>query len=144
MVQDEMDTYLDNMKVLFPTLGYNLLEVKEPINQRPELLCLDMSNLKAEAILTSNGIEVQKNSQFSAISNPSLSGSYANLRQTLIDKDVVKNQGKYYVFIENYEFPSPSTAAAIILGYSVNGRVAWKNKKGTTLKEIEEEKLKNG
>lgn len=33
---------------------------------------------------------------------------------------------------------SPSLAAAIVVGYSINGRNAWKNKKGISLKEMEE------
>jgi hypothetical protein len=53
---------------------------------------------------------------------------------------VLDINGKYF-FEENFEFPSPSTAAAIILGYSINGRTAWKNKEGKNLKEIEEEKI---
>ncbi|TXI89048.1 MAG: DUF4357 domain-containing protein, partial [Burkholderiaceae bacterium] len=35
-------------------------------------------------------------------------------------------------------FSSPSTAAAIVLGRSANGRVEWKESSGRTLKEIQE------
>jgi hypothetical protein len=35
-------------------------------------------------------------------------------------------------------FSSPSTAAAVVLGRSANGRVEWKAADGRTLKEIQE------
>jgi hypothetical protein len=37
-----------------------------------------------------------------------------------------------------HSFSSPSTAAAVVLGRSANGRVEWKAVDGRTLKEIQE------
>jgi len=146
MVQDEMDTYFDNMKIILPTLGYPVLQIDDKIrikevSIKPELLNLGTGEFKATAKLTSNGIEVQKGSELNKKETPSLSGSYSNLRKTLIEKKIVLDINGKYFFEENFEFPSPSTAAAIILGYSINGRTAWKNKEGKNLKEIEEEKI---
>ncbi|WP_420341565.1 DUF4357 domain-containing protein [[Clostridium] aminophilum] len=42
------------------------------------------------------------------------------------------------VFVKDVKFHSPSTAAACILGRSVNGRTAWLNKDGKMLKELQE------
>ncbi|MEC8884459.1 MAG: DUF4357 domain-containing protein, partial [Bacteroidota bacterium] len=39
-------------------------------------------------------------------------------------------------------FSSPSAAAAVILGYSVNGRNVWKNENGKSIKEIEQNEIK--
>lgn len=36
-----------------------------------------------------------------------------------------------------YVFSSPSTAAAVVLGRSANGRTQWKDEKGRTLKELQ-------
>lgn len=146
MVQDEMDTFFDNMKTILPTLGYSVLHIntKSTIkskNNKDEFLKLEISEFKASARLTSNGLEVQKGSEMNPKETPSLSGSYSNQRKTLIEKEVVISKGDKLEFAESFEFPSPSTAAAIILGYSINGRTAWKNKFGKTLKEIEEEKI---
>jgi Domain of unknown function (DUF4357) len=41
-------------------------------------------------------------------------------------------------FSQDYSFSSPSTAAAVVLGRSANGRVEWKAADGRTLKEIQE------
>lgn len=148
MVQDEMDTYYDNMKVILPTLGYSILHVNSKVkigntDSKTDTFYLEVSNYKATAKLTSNGIEVEKGSEMNPKETPSLSGSYSNLRKTLIEKGIVTGKAEKLVFIENYEFPSSSTAAAIILGYSINGRTAFKNKNGKTLKEIEEEQISN-
>lgn len=43
-----------------------------------------------------------------------------------------------YEFTQDWEFTSPALAAAIVVGYSINGRTAWKNAKGESLKELED------
>ena len=57
-------------------------------------------------------------------------------RQALIDKGIIDEA---LVFQQDYLFSSPSLSAGIVVGYSINGRIAWKNKKGVTLKELESE-----
>ena len=146
MVQDEMDTYFDNMRVLLPTLGYSILHLDNKVKSgsgsiQADTYYLEIGGFKAIANLTSNGIEVEKGSQMKIDETPSISGSYSNLRKTLREKGIVSQNDGKLIFTQNYEFPSPSTAAAIILGYSINGRTAWKNKKGKTLKELEEEQI---
>ena len=44
-----------------------------------------------------------------------------------------------YRFTQDYSFSSPSTAAAVALGRSANGRIEWKDKSGKTLKAFQEE-----
>jgi len=40
-------------------------------------------------------------------------------------------------FTRDAEFSSPSAAATVVHGGSANGLLAWKNKGGKTLKELE-------
>ena len=47
-------------------------------------------------------------------------------------------QGGLYQFTQDYSFSSPSTAAAVVLGRSANGRIEWKAADGRTLKELQE------
>lgn len=47
------------------------------------------------------------------------------------------------VFSKDYEFSSPSAAAAVIHGGQANGLISWKNSAGETLKEIEEKEISN-
>lgn len=145
MVQDEMYTYFDNMRILLLTLGYNLLNIDNkavPIGGSSfESLKLEIGGFKAFAKATSNGIEVLKGSDMNGKETPSLSGSYSNLRKVLKERSVVVDKNGKFQFASDFEFPSASAAAAIILGYSINGRTAWKNKHGKTIRDIEEEKI---
>ena len=45
--------------------------------------------------------------------------------------------GDRYIFPKDHEFSSPSAAAVAIKGGATNGLLAWKNSKGTSLKELE-------
>lgn len=143
MVQDEMDTYFDYMKIILPSMGYTVLHLNNVrLNSvTNEVYSLQIGPIKAKGRLTSNGIEVLVGSEMGMKETSSLSGSYSNLRLTLQEKVIVEERSGKFVFVKPYEFPSPSTAAAIITGYSINGRTAWKNTKGKSLKEIEEEKM---
>jgi uncharacterized protein DUF4357 len=49
--------------------------------------------------------------------------------------------GGHLRFTRAHLFDSPSTAAGVLLGRSVNGRIEWKNPSGQTLKEIQEAAL---
>lgn len=143
MVQDEMDTYYDYMKIILPGMGYTVLHLHNTklSSIQDEVYTLQIGPVKAKGKLTSNGIEVQTSSEMGKKETSSLSGSYSNLRLTLQEKGIVEDCGGKFVFVQPYEFPSPSTAAAIITGYSINGRTAWKNSRGQTLKDVEEEKM---
>jgi hypothetical protein len=61
-----------------------------------------------------------------------------DLRQELIGNGVLTMQGGLHQFTQDYAFSAPSTAAAVVLGRSTNGRVEWKAADGRTLKEIQE------
>lgn len=56
----------------------------------------------------------------------------------LIDEKIIINN----TFTRDYLFKSPSGAATAILKTQANGFTEWKNEKGTSLKEIEEDRVK--
>lgn len=60
--------------------------------------------------------------------------SIRELRQELQEKGIIENG----ILKESQFFNSPSYAASFVLGINVNGRTAWKDSNGCTLKEIEE------
>lgn len=147
MVKDEMDTYFDNMKILLPSMGFDFFKsknesLKSNSKYKDEKLILEVGNIKASSKLTSNGILVLKGSLVKENETPALSPTYSKIRKDLIRKEYIKNTKNGLEFIQDYEFTSPSQAGAVILGYSVNGRIFWKNTKGLTIKEIEEERIK--
>ncbi|WP_435106565.1 DUF4357 domain-containing protein [Arhodomonas sp. AD133] len=40
-------------------------------------------------------------------------------------------------FTQDFRFASPSTAAGVLVGGAANGRTAWKDRHGRTLKELQ-------
>ena len=58
-------------------------------------------------------------------------------RESLAAKSILVEKDGSYVFTRDYEFTSPSLAAATICGGAENGLIRWKSKDGRTLSEIE-------
>jgi len=161
--KDSMEEFLSNIKILTGTLGHKFLEnpisiknisefetsltktlendfVTNTIKEELELY-LNVSGIQSSAIQTNEGLVVLQGSQ--ASNNPTKNYGYGALRDTLIMENVIEvgDDNKLY-FSRNHLFNSVSAAAAVILGYSVNGRNIWKNKDGISIKEIEKFELK--
>ena len=60
-----------------------------------------------------------------------------NAREQLLKDGVLAPAAGHLVFTKNHEFSSPSAAAAVIHGGTANGRTAWKDVSGQTLKQLE-------
>jgi Domain of unknown function (DUF4357) len=52
----------------------------------------------------------------------------------------LSEDGGRLVFTRNFEFASPSAAAAVVHGGHTNGLTAWKTSEGKTLKDVESAK----
>ena len=148
--RDAMEEFISNLKILLGAVGYKVLEplaegVEELDSSEPiffELL-LKVKGINAKAYLTNEGIVVLTSSQVSKIVKDSLSGGYKKLREQLIENGVLMETDSGYVFTKNQLFKSPSQAAAIIVGYAINGRHHWKAQNGLSLKNIEESNAKS-
>ena len=149
--QASMKEYFQNLKTLLGVLGHKTLEplIHKPsdsayqvIEKLDELvsetkLCLNIKGLEAQAILSDEGIVVTKGSFANKFVKNSLSNGYKKLRTKLIDSGVVIDNGDNLVFTQNYLFTSPSQAAAVLVGYAINGRNSWVDSNGISLKELE-------
>ena len=97
--------------------------------------------VQATGYEASQGFVVRAGSQAVVDSAPSMAqhvrGMF-DLRQELISNGVLVPLGGLFQFTQDYTFSAPSTAAAVVLGRSANGRVEWKALDGRTLKEIQE------
>jgi hypothetical protein len=60
------------------------------------------------------------------------------LRATLVENGVLKRSGEKYMFSQDYEFSSPSIAAAVVKGGEATGPGDWKNEDGKSLKDLRE------
>lgn len=133
----EMDEFIDNMGLILRVLGYKILEpsvVGVKNNNIPLLYLQERSGANACGKPNSEGFVIFKDSVIAQNVTSSLSQSVIMKRQNLIEKKIINEQ---YVFTQDWQFSSPSLAAEIVVGYSTNGRTAWKDKKGLSLKEME-------
>jgi hypothetical protein len=139
----DMEVFLGHMLGVLPVLGVHAFEQapKSPAAKAGPVLTCKGKGVQATGYEASQGFVVREGSQAVAESVPSMAqhvrGMF-DLRQELISNGVLAMQGGLYQFSQDYSFSSPSTAAAVVLGRSANGRVEWKAADGRTLKEIQE------
>ena len=139
----DMEVFLGHMLGMLPVLGVHAFEQapKAPAAKASPVLTCKGKGVQATGYEASQGFVVQAGSQAVADTVPSMAlhvrGMY-DLRQELIGNGVLGLQGGLYQFTQDYSFSSPSTAAAVVLGRSANGRIEWKATDGRTLKELQE------
>jgi hypothetical protein len=139
----DMDVFLSRMEQLLPILGQEFLKpvVKNEIDliKAPLLSCV-IKGCKATGRQTDNGFVVLKGSEAVLNERPSTQKYQyaATLRASLREDGVLEEQGDRLIFVADYEFTSPSAAAAVIHGGQANGLTSWRDDHGLSLKEREE------
>ena len=138
----DMEVFLAKIEQLMPVLGHDFLQAVAPTKamHKAILLTCAMKGVKANGRPTEKDFVVTKGSEAVLKERPSTKRYpyAANLRKQLIDESVLTQKGGKLVFSKDYEFSSPSAAAAVIHGGQANGLISWKNSSGETLKDIEE------
>lgn len=138
----DMQVFLENMLGMLPVLGIHAFEQAAPMaaTVAQTVLTCRGKGVTASGYEATQGFVVKAGSHAVGESAPSLQqhvrGMF-DLRQELIGNGVLQPEGDHYRFTQDYVFSSPSTAAAVVLGRSANGRVEWKDAKGQTLKELQ-------
>ncbi|MDB5222930.1 MAG: hypothetical protein JWN83_1597 [Chitinophagaceae bacterium] len=159
--QDSMEEFILNIKLLTGTLGHKFLESAISTDGTQQIipltaitennivitstgnleLELNVKGIKAKALQTDEGIVVLEGSEVSE--KVSENFGYKLLREKLIsDGTINRNGNNKLIFTKNYLFKNPSPAAAVIVGYSINGRNTWRDKNGKSLNEIEKIEVK--
>jgi hypothetical protein len=140
--REDMEVFLEKINQLLPVLGVELLVAassKTASDAEKEILYCEIKGIQARGHRTPNGFLVLRGSQ--AVLNERASAQKypwpLNMRQKLKDEGVLSIQEDRLVFTRDEEFSSPSAAAAVIHGGHANGLIAWKDKNGKTIKEIE-------
>lgn len=136
----DMQVFLENMLGMLPVLGVHAFEQVAANPAAATLLTCKGKGVAATGYEASQGFVVKAGSQAVGESVPSMQlhvRSMFDLRQELIGNGVFERDGERYRFVQDYVFSSPSTAAAVVLGRSANGRIEWKDAAGKTLKELQ-------
>jgi len=142
----EMEEFIDNILLLTSSLGHKVFEdlVDKTVINQPKKNVFYIKAAKgdrecnAKGIATSTGFVVLKDSLIAKKTVPALGKTYEKIRNELIHSGIIIEKNGKYIFNDDYEFPSASTAARIVMGRSANGLNEWKLENGKTLKETEQ------
>lgn len=165
--RDAMEEYLEATRTLLGVLGHKVLEellapidppttrpVAETISSAaavpdasiPESISapvvanfrIHIAGLSAYAARTDEGLVVLQGSEAALSVQASLSIGYRSIREKLVQTGVLIREGSSLKFTRDHLFTSPSQAAAVVVGYAINGRDAWRLPDGTTYAVYEE------
>ncbi len=141
--QAMISEFIDHTKLLVNTLGYKAFEGITALSLTPpsvtppnitEYIIISVHNADARGISVADGFTVLNGSRIASEITPSCPTSYIKLRSHLIETGVIDSS---FRFTRDYLFSSPSTAASVVRGASINGRIQWKTSDGKTLADVE-------
>lgn len=143
--QDEMEDFIDNVKVIVSALGHKVFDDLTPRSSN----CVDETDLtdnnidflwiknrkgiEAKGFISPEGFVICKGSTIrEQLSEKSIGKNIIKLRQQYLnDGTVVDN-----IFTRDTLFTSPSAASDFVLGNSTSGKEQWKDKDGISLKAL--------
>lgn len=128
--------FIGMIKVFVSTFKYDLFEGYEKQKSDENVLYLNIGGEElGKAIVVDEGFLVLKGSKIRRTNHKIPESLLKRYIEEINSADIVND-----VYVCDHLFKSPSIGALVLSGSSLNGRTYWKNNKGKTLKEIEEEK----
>lgn len=138
----DIDDFVEQSKTLVSVLGWDMFR-----NLRDLVAPTPASESTTTRDATTVPLFTFKGDGYSAVMQPAKSGDFivkqnscarvrvtptipanaASLRTALMDSGVLRLNGDCLVFTSDYAFPSASSAAAVVIGASANGRALWKH-----------------
>jgi hypothetical protein len=132
------DSFLQDILAIFPLLGLSVFEKTLTTTPKTgDLLTIDAKGISASGFEDAKGFVVVKGSEMVKSETTTIPPYISTLRRDLLAQGVIVQQGSHYGFTQDQVFTSPSSAAAVILGRSANGRTEWRNSEGRTLKQLQ-------
>ena len=144
--RDAMEEFLGPIATLLGALGFPFLQPIPTASNGTAASGGRMSFKPAKRVIDAQGAWV--NDEFVVYAGSigdletrhHLGSGYRQLKEALMeDKSIVKVSDKTFRFTRDVLFSSPSAAAAVLAGGAYNGREAWKDTSGRSIKAIEEE-----
>lgn len=126
----DAELFLADMLLCLPVIGVEFFEEVEqaaPSFSDTHRFVLAARGVTATGYAGAGGFVVRKDSQAVGDEVPSVHPSTSRLRTSLRKNGVLRDSGDHYQFTQDYVFPTPSTASAVVLGRTSNGRLEWKD-----------------
>jgi len=135
VIADLMD-HFETIKILVSTLGFPIFDIIQKPKTKDLLNCKG-KKATATGEYTEDGLIVFAGSLSNRADAPASHGYLVAKRQQLLKDGVLEVvDDKTLRFAKDYIFPSPSQAAAVVLGRNANGWTEWKYPDGRTLDEV--------
>jgi hypothetical protein len=135
----DAEGFLEDLLSVVPLVGLDAFETPGPKPERDGLrLRIEWQGIRAEGEDRAGGFVVFVDSLARVGMVDSVPGHTVENRKDLQAQGVLVSDGGHLRFTQDYTFPSPSSAACVVLGRSANGRTEWKDERGRTLKQIQE------
>lgn len=137
----DAEWFLAEMLVIFPLLGVDAFEVAatdSSLSDNSQLLYLSERGAEGRGREVPDGFIVLKGSRARIKETQSIHAYMSELRQQLLERGVLAEEAGFWVFTQDYRFASPSTAAGVLVGGASNGRKAWRDDAGVTLRQLQE------
>ena len=144
----DMEYFLDQMKLILPVMGFNFLiastiknlaneEIDEKQNEKV-VFQIKSPSFQSQMYESDQGYIIIKGSEAKKVLAASITETFKNFRQKLIETGILIDKGDKLEFTEDTIFSSPSAAANMVLGRSSNGFIEWVNNKDQTFKKVQE------
>lgn len=149
----DMDEFVDQTKTLVGALGWDLFREMKGRAEEASSAATNVSQqatagsavfafigegYAAKMVVGSSGeLIVTEGSKARARTTPTVPKGTVVLRETLLEKGVLRRDGDFLVFTSSCSFSSPSAAASAVIGASASGRTLWKLPDGHTYAEWE-------
>lgn len=136
----QVEGYLREMLTLLPVFGINAFDPTAAAAVGQRTYRYQGTGWNAHGYVTGNGFAVRQGSMARREEVPSMTYGRRS-RTSLLEEGILAPQGEGLLFTADYEFSSPSLAASVVSGRNTNGREAWKDEQGVTLKEYQEREV---
>jgi len=138
----DMENFLVDILSVLPLVNLGVFEKPQDVGAGQQVLELHARGVHAKGYESGDGFVVLAGSDVHSEETPTLHNYLRAMRKSLVSEGVIVPNDKHFQLAENYEFNSPSQASSVVLASTNNGREAWKDPSGRTLKEIQESTAK--
>lgn len=142
--RENVKAFLYEMLVIYPLLGVRAFEIPAvtttSARAEPELFLVEVG-VRARGRETPGGFVVLAGSQSRGSDERVQTESSRRKWEELVREGVIVPDGGLHRFAQDYLFNSPSQAAEVVVGRARNGRLAWKDAQGVSLKVLQDREL---